>query len=370
VKVALGIVAGTVGGPRSYGLGLAEALARGFPGDRWIVFTDRPADFDGIPLHEVIRVPLPARVLRPAIEEAVLPRLVRRVAPDLYHGTKHAVPPRTGCPRVATIHDLAFLVLPGTFPRASRAWLRIEARAAARRSRLLVTPSEHTRRDCVRLLGVPGDRVRVVPNGVAPALLRPAPAGEADRVRRAHRLPDRFVLCLGTLQPRKNPGALLEAMARLRASGRAGGVGLVFAGRRGWMSGAFLRDLEARGPALGAVLREGIPDADLPGLLAAAEVFCSPTSYEGFGLSIAEAMAAGLAVVAGEGSSVPEVTGDAAVLVPGADAGALAASLGALLEDPAARAALGARARARAARFTWDAAARGMRAAYEEARLP
>jgi glycosyltransferase involved in cell wall biosynthesis len=367
VRIALGVVAGTVGGPRSYGLGLVRALAAEFPGDEWWVLTDRPEDFEGIPLAGAVRLPLPAKAMRPAVEATLLPRALRRLAPAVYHGTKHSVPPRAPCPCVATIHDLAFFAMPGTFPRASGMWLRAEARAAARRAARIVAPSAHTKADLGRFLRVDPARVAVVPNGVADAFHRPVPREEVERVRRAHALPARFVLCVGTLQPRKNPDTLLAAFAALRRSGAAGDAGLVFAGRRGWKSGPFLRSLAREGPALGARLLESVPDADLPGLLAAAEVFASPSSYEGFGLSVAEAMAAGLPVVAGEGSSVPEVTGDAAVLVPPRDARALEAALGRLLADPGERRRLGEAARRRAARFTWRAAARAVRAVHEEA---
>ena len=367
MRIALGVVAGTVGGPRSYGLGLVRGLAAAFPGDEWVVLTDRPGDFDGIPLADCVRVPLPAKALRPAVERTLVPRLLRRLAPAVYHGTKHSVPPGLPFPVVATIHDLAFHALPRTFPVASRLWLRAEARAAVKRSAFLVAPSAHTKGDLVRFLRADPSRVVVVPNGVADDLLRPPAAGEAERVRRAHGLPARFVLCVGTIQPRKNPGILLEAFAALHRSGGAEGVGLVFAGRRGWMAGPFLRALRRDGPGLGARLLEGVPDGDMAGLYAAAEVFASPSSYEGFGLSVAEAMAAGLPVVAGDSSSVPEVTGDAAVLVPPGDARALEGALGRLLADPAERARLGAAARRRAAAFTWDAAARALRPVYDRA---
>ncbi len=365
MRVVLGVVAGTVGGPRSYGLGLVRALAALFPRDEWMVLTDRPGEFEGIPLSACVRVPLPAKALRPAVEGTLVPRMVRRLAPDLYHGTKHSLPPRLPCPAVATIHDLAFLVLPATFPPASRIWLRAEARAAVRRAARIIAPSEHTKRDLVALLRADPARIAVVPNGVAPEFHRPVPPGEAERVRRAWGLPRRFVLCTGTLQPRKNPDVLLASFLALRRSGGAGDAGLVFAGRRGWMAGSFLRALRAAGPDVR--LLEGVPDGDMPGLLAAAEVFASPSSYEGFGLSVAEAMAAGLPVVAGDGSSVPEVVGEAGILVPPRDGEALAAALGRLLSDPAERRRLGAAARRRAAAFTWEAAARAVRDVYGEA---
>jgi len=365
--VALGVVAGTIGGPRSYGIGLARALVEAFPGDRWMVLTDRPEAFDGVPVHECVRVPFPARVLRHAVEATLLPRLVRRLAPDVYHGTKHGLPPRLRCPSVATIHDLAFFALPGTFPRLSGMVLRAEARAAVRRARRIVAPSESTRADLVRFLAADPARIAVVPNGVADAFRRPVPPEEAARVRARWGLPDRFVACVGTLQPRKNPDVLLDAFAALSRSGAAAGVGLLFVGRRGWMAGPFLRRLAAEGPAVDARLLEGVPDGDLPALLAAAEVFVSPTSYEGFGLSIAEAMAAGRPVIAGDGSSVPEVVGTAGVLVPGRDRAALESALGRLLRDPEQRRALGEAARRRAAAFTWEVAARRVRAVYDDA---
>ena len=367
MRVALGIVAGTTGGPRSYGIGLVSALAAEFPGDEWFVLTDRPADFAGIPLAGCERVRVPAKALRPAVERALFPRILRRLAPAVYHGTKHSVPPGAPCPAVATIHDLAFFALPRTFPRASGLWLRTEAKAAARRAARLVAPSESTRRDLGRFLGVDPSRVDVVPNGVAPAFHRPVPAAEAERVRARFRLPARFVLCLGTIQPRKNPLVLLRAFAAARRAGAAADVGLVFAGRKGWMAGPFLDALRREGAALGARWIEEVPDDAVPGLLAAAEVFASPSSYEGFGLSVAEAMAVGTATIAGDGSSTPEVVGDAGILVPPGDEAALADALARLLADGALRRRLGDAGRKRAARFTWEEAARLTRRVYEEA---
>jgi glycosyltransferase involved in cell wall biosynthesis len=367
VRIAVGVVAGTTGGPRSYGLGLLRALAEEFPGDAWYAITDRPGDLEGIPLAGIERVAIPAKFLRPVVEATAVPRALRRIRPDVYHGTKHSVPARSPCPTVATIHDLAFFAMPATFPRASGLWLRTEARAAVRRARRIVVPSAHTRDDVVRFLRADPGRIAVVPNGVAPPFLAPVPAAEVERVRRAHSLPARFVLCLGTLQPRKNPDVLLAAFDALRASGAAAGVDLLFAGRKGWMAGPLLREVARRGARGGVRHLPDVPDADLPGLLAAAEVFASPSSYEGFGLSVAEAMAVGRPVVAGDASSLPGVVGEAGILVPPRDAAALAAALGRLLADPAERARLGEAARRRAATYTWRAAARAIRAVHGEA---
>ena len=165
------------------------------------------------------------------------------------------------------------------------------------------------------------------------------------------------------MQPRKNVDVVLDAMEALERRGRAAPP-LVVAGRRGWMS----EDVVRRAQASPRVRWLGeVPEEDLPALYAGARVFVSPSSYEGFGLAVAEAMAAGVAVVAGAGSACDEVVGDAGVLVPPRDVEAVAAAIDALLGDDARRRGLAAAGRARAAQFTWDATARGTRDAYRRA---
>jgi glycosyltransferase involved in cell wall biosynthesis len=366
VRVAIGAYAGTLGGPRSYGLGLIRALAEEFPRDEWVVISDRPEAFEDLDL-QCERVSFPAKVLRPAVEHSVLPRIIRSVAPDLYHGTKQGLPPRLRCPGVATVHDLAFFTMPETFPPASRLFLRREARSSVKRAARIVVPSESTKRDMVAIIGADANRVDVVHNGVADEFHHGVSARERTRVKRRYGLPRRYVVSHGTLQPRKNPGRLLDAFVALRRSGRATDVDLVFAGRRGWMIGPFMRKLNRLGGEHGVRLLESIPDEDVAPLVAGAEVFASPTAYEGFGLSIAEAMALGVPVIAGGGSSVPEVVGRAGVLVDVEDDDALRDALGSLLEDGPRRERLGEAARKRASRFTWRAAARRMRGAYARA---
>lgn len=355
MHVALGALSGVTGGPATYAVRLAEALAA--RGDvKLTVLTERPERFEGVAVVEVRGAGGLGRI---PWQHVRLPRALRAVRPDLYHDTKNALPCRLEVPAVVTVHDLAHVRCPETFGFASRLFLRVSTADAVRRARIVIVPSESTARDLAELLPASKGKVRVVPHGISPH--RP-PSEEALARVRARVGEGPFVLHVGTIQKRKNVDLLVRAVRLLRAEGLPQRA--VLAGRRGWKSDAAFREIARDDAALW--LGETGAD-DLAALHALADVFCSPSGYEGFGLTVAEAMAAGVPVVASRNSSLPEVVGDAGVLLDALTPEAIAAALRALLLDPDRRRRLGAAGAARAATFTWERAAEGTARAYREA---
>lgn len=274
----------------------------------------------------------------------------------LFHATDHLLPRLRSARSVFTLHDLAFVHFPQHFTPRNRVYLRAMVPRFLERADRVIVVSEHTREDVVAQYGLDPGRVHVVPEGVDPRF-RPDPAPSAiDAVRRRYGLPRRMILYVGTIQPRKNLTTLVDAFARLRTG--HSDVGLVIAGARGWLYEPFLQRL--RDPDLGSsvVLAGRIAEPDLPAVFAAAEIFVYPSLFEGFGLPPLEAMASGIPVVSSDATSLPEVVGDAGVLVPPLDVEGWATALERLLGDPEERARLRAAGLARAAGFTWDEAAR------------
>jgi glycosyltransferase involved in cell wall biosynthesis len=359
MKVALAAVTGTQGGPRTYAISLLRALVALAAGDEYtLVSEERGAapDLTGI---RRVHVPVPAKAARPLVEALALPVRMHLAGCDVFHGTKQTLPRGVPGARVVTIHDLAPMILPETFPRGAGAWLRRSTAAAARRAHLVIADSETTARDLRNILAVPAGRIRVIPLAVEARFHGPHDPARVAEVRARYGLPGEYVACIGTIQPRKNVDVVLDAMERV-----AGAPPLVIAGRTGWMSDEIVR----RAKASPRVVHLGeVPEEDLPFLYAGATLFVSPSSYEGFGLTVAEAMAAGVAVIAGSGSASDEVVGDAGVLVPPRDTAALAAAIERLLGDDSHRAALAAAGRTRIAKFTWEATARATRNVYAEA---
>ncbi len=314
----------------------------------------------------VIRLPRWARwpAGRIACEQAVLPFVLGRGRADLYHSPAYAMPVICPAPAVVTVHDLSFFRLPQTFGRLQGAYLRWATRGAARHAAALIAVSEFTRRETVALLGTPPDRIHVVPNGVAEEF-RPAdpPAVAAYRARRG--LPERFILAVGTVQPRKNLVTVIEAYARLRLT-MPDPPALVVAGAAGWGRD----EVAERTRALGleaSVRRLGFcDDHELPLLYTAAAVVTVPSLYEGFGLPVVEAMACGTPVIVADTSSLPEVAGDAALRVPATDVEGWVRALRQVLDDPALAARLSAAGAARAQRFRWSRAAAETVAVYRQ----
>jgi glycosyltransferase involved in cell wall biosynthesis len=296
-----------------------------------------------------------------AFEQWSFPRAARGCA--VAHVPYWAPPLRPTVPTVVTVHDLIPLLLPAYRRRADvRAYVTLVARAT-RRAAAVVADSAHTARDIGAHLAVPPGRVHVVPLGVDRPDLTPDQVAAA---RRRYRLPDRYGLYLGGFDERKNLATLLYAW---RAVYAATGVPLVVAGRLPATGDALSphpRDL-ARGVDLADEAWQvcgPLAEADKAAVYAGATVFAFPSRYEGFGLPPLEAMAAGCPVVVADATSLPEVVGDAGVLVPPDDSAAWSGRLAQVIEDTRLAAGLRAAGRARAAEFTWQRTADGMLAIY------
>jgi glycosyltransferase involved in cell wall biosynthesis len=358
VRIGIGALVGIVGGPATYARELVAALAR-LGGHEYVVFPDRPEQFDGVGVA-CVHVPLASTLHQVTWDHARLPSLLGARGIDLYHGTKNVLPWRLGMPGVVTVHDLAVYACPETFAWPQRLHFRLTVPSSVARAARVITDSRHAQGDLVARFGVDPTRVTVVPLAVPAGLATPPAPHEVAAVRERFGLGPRLIACVGTVQPRKHVERVIEAFTV--AGGPARGWELVVAGRlRPGYRPPWLHALPPGVRWLGP-----LDDASLRALYAAAEVAMSASEYEGFGLTVLEAMASGCATIAPGLTSVPEVAGEAALLVPRSDARLLADALAQVLDDPAARAALAARGRRRAAEFTWEATARGTRRVYEE----
>jgi glycosyltransferase involved in cell wall biosynthesis len=280
-------------------------------------------------------------------------RAARRAGAALLHLPAAVGPVRGRLPSVVTIHDLHVLHAPWDF----RPWFRRYARAViprlARRAARVIAVSEYTRRDVIEHLGLPEHRVVTVPNGVAP---NGQPSAVSEPV--AANIPERYVLSVGTLEPRKNLLRLFQAIRLLADRPATRDVVLLHAGGYGWLADGIVR--AARTPALGARVRllGYVPQDDLACLYRRARLLAYPSLSEGFGLPVIEAMAAGCPVVAADRSALPEVAGDAALLVDPESVEAIADGIQRVWEDDALARDLAARGLVRARLYSWERTAR------------
>jgi glycosyltransferase involved in cell wall biosynthesis len=295
-------------------------------------------------------------------EQVEFPRQAARLGADVLH-----VPGGTATPllrhrrTVVTLHDLALTAHPEWLPPGRGRWYWGRwVPWTARFARCVLVGSRAALGDAVKLGRIDAARVRITPWGVPPDMAQGPAPGAADVARRRHDLPERYVLYVGTIDRRKDVGTLLRALARLDVQVSLVVAGTLIAGRTDFDAEVDRLGLRPRVRILGYV-----PRGDLPGLYAAATAFVYPSLWEGFGLPVLEAMACGVPAVTYNVSSLPEVAGDAAVLLdPPVTAETLATALARVLEDTAFRAELIARGRARARAFDWRETARATLAAY------
>ncbi len=284
---------------------------------------------------------------------------------DLVHELAFVAPAIMPRPFVVTVYDLTFIRYPERLPRARRLYLRLFTGLSCRRARRVLAISQSTADDLTTLLGIPPDRIDLAIPGVDPRF-RPLPAAEVAAWRHRQGLPDRFLLFVGTLEPRKNLPMLLRAYAGLPPTQRAA-CHLVLAGGKGWMVDEIEQTIERYGLTDTVHCPGFVSDDELPWWYNAAEAFVYPSVFEGWGLPVTEAMACGKPVIVSDVSSLPEAAGDTGLRLPPDNAEAWTDALATCMNNRTWRIEQGQRAIERAMRFTWAHTAEQTVASYRKA---
>ena len=286
--------------------------------------------------------------------------LLTRPRPDVLFIPAHVLPLLHPVPTVVTLHDLGYRYFPEAHPPAQRWYLDRSTRFSARAASRVIADSFCTRADLVRFYNIPAEKIAVVYPGRDESLRRIDPAP----VRAKYNLPENYILHVGTLQPRKNLIRLINA-AQSAFSLQPSAFNLVLAGRPGWLSEPILA--AAREHAEVVRLLDYVADEDLAGLYSGALAFVFPSLYEGFGFPVLEAMACRTPVICSNTSSLPEVAGEAALLLDPTDTASLAAAIQRVIAEPGLRAELVEKGLTQVQKFSWAKAARETLAVLEEA---
>lgn len=370
-------LSGRFTGDRTYWRGLMGGLAEVDHENEYVLYTRLPVDGELPALG-----PNFTGRLVPAPQNDALwmqfawPRALKQDKIDVAH-TQYNIPLLgTPCPIVTTIHDITFALHPEWFLPRDRWILNTFVPRSMQRAARVIADSESTRRDILRRYkGRVADSSVVTILLAADKLYAPLPGGQEmarEAANNALGLDNRpYVLSLGVLQPRKNLGVLLDAFALMKLGPHAPPHRLLVVGKRGWL-GEELDTQVAQLPdavARDIVWTGYVPDSDLPTLYGGADAFCYPSKYEGFGLPPLEAMACGCPTLCARSSSLPEVVGDAALLLPPGDSAAWAGALEKVLGSPRVQSRWRERGVARAAEFSWARTARETLRVYEDCLL-
>jgi glycosyltransferase involved in cell wall biosynthesis len=285
---------------------------------------------------------------------------------DVLH-VQYTAPPFCRVPVVVTIHDLAFEHLPETFTRRGSFQLKLTVRRTAKKAARIATVSEYSRQDLLRTYHLPPEKVTVTYNGIEPHFTpQPKSPGESGEIRQRFGIARDFLLAVGSLQPRKNLVRLIRAYAKLRNENENFTRQLVIVGRKLWLADEIFAEVKKQQWADDVILTGYVADEDLPALYRSASAFVYPSLFEGFGLPPLEAMACGAPVVTSDTSSLPEVAGDAALLIDPRDEQSLVNALIEVVNNEPLRARLREKGIAQAGKFTWREAAEKTLRLYRE----
>lgn len=349
----------TIGGIGRFARELACVLQTSHSSDEeiFLFINDRMGRRLPPPLHAppVKALTLPAKLWRLAVMTAHLCRYPQdRLAgnPDIFIACDHLLPCFDRTQSLFVVHDLTFRILPSAHLPLSRFFLRMMMSLFLKRADAVIAVSESTRRDLMRYYNVPGDSIHVVYEGVSPHFRPAVDQDWIESVRRRYGLPDRFALFLGTIEPRKNIPVLLDVLTEIRKE--TPDLSLVISGQKGWRAEKIVQRIKKSASSDNVVVTGVVAEKDLPALYTMASVFLFPSHYEGFGLPVLEAMACGTPVICTNTSSLPEIVGKAAMLLPPDDTGEWINGIRHVMNTPESARDMRCRGVETASRFRWE----------------
>ena len=354
-------------GNETYAVNLIEALAEIDQVNNYTIYVTRHEAVERFaarwPNFTVVRtLPHSPLVRIPVTLSAEL----RRRPVDVLH-VQFTAPPMAPCPVVLSIHDLSFEHLPETFKRRSRMQLRLTVRRSARKAAKILTLSESVRRDVIATYHIPPANITTIPLAAPPHFRPVANEKDLQRVRHTYGIEGDYILSVGSIQPRKNLRRLVHAYSRLQEE--RPGVKLpilVLVGKKAWLYGDTLRAIEQSGIRSQILLTDYVSETDLPALYSGSLCFVYPSYFEGFGLPPLEAMQCGTPVIVGNKTSLPEVVGDAGLLVDPFAEDEIAAAMARVIDNPDLRQELRVKGLQRASEFSWQATARRTLEVYRQ----
>jgi glycosyltransferase involved in cell wall biosynthesis len=283
-------------------------------------------------------------------------------AVEIFHATNHLLAHFGQARTVYTLHDLIFLHYPAYHLPYNRWYLTFAMPRYLRAADMVITPSECSRQDAIKFYGLPESKIKVIYEAPAPTFKPVADPATLLQVRQKYELPEKFILHVGTIEPRKNLNRLLDAFKPLLSDWPE--LKLVLVGKKGWLYDSFFQHLQTLGLQDCVIFPGYVAEADLPAFYQLAQLFVFPSLYEGFGLGPIEAMACGTPVISSNKSSLPEVVGEAGILIDPTDTAGLSFALRRVLNDGDLRANLKQRGLRQARKFSWAKTAAELEQVY------
>ncbi len=353
------------GGIGVYARNLIRALSRIDKNNRYILFLN-PENYTDFRIEQenfeniLVKAPFKKYYIW---EQIYLPFVVRKKQIDIIHGPRCVLPLLCKIKSVVTIHDLAFLFFPEVMKFNLLNYWSVFVKRSALKADHIISVSESTRKDIIRLFNIAEHKITITHEACNNRFKRIEDESALNRISQKYDLPERFILYIGTIEPRKNLNVLLEAMDILKK--KTLNIKLVIVGKKGWLYAGFYDTLQRLGLENNVIFTGYVPTEDLPGIYNLAEVFVYPPKYEGFGLPLLEAMSCGVPVIASNISSIPEVLGGAGILVRPDEPIEFARKIYELLTDKEVSAKLSSRGFERIKCFSWEKVAKETLKVYE-----